>query len=221
MSSQASTREEERRFNVRTLVFASIGAAAAAIITSQFWIAGTPIAAAITPVIVALVSEMLHRPTEKIAQKFTWRPMRCPRPPAPRRRRDEPEPPARDVTLYTIAEARRDAAVGQDPGHRRDRVRDRRRILTLPELISGPSLGKGNGTTSILGNNGERDKAEEQQPAEEQQQEQDPETVTETVPARAAAQHHAAIDHAGPAPGHDGAPADHAHNPTRPKAPAP
>ena len=71
MSSQSRTREEERRFNVRTLVFASIGSAAAAVITSQFWVAGTPIAAAMTPVIVALVSEMLHRPTEKIAEKFT------------------------------------------------------------------------------------------------------------------------------------------------------
>ena len=43
----------------------------AAIVTSQFWIAGTPIAAALTPVIVTLVSEMLNRPTEKLAERFT------------------------------------------------------------------------------------------------------------------------------------------------------
>ena len=72
MSSHArSSREEERSLSVRTLIFASIGSAVAAILTSQFWIAGTPIAAAMTPVIVALVSELLHRPTERIAQRIT------------------------------------------------------------------------------------------------------------------------------------------------------
>jgi hypothetical protein len=71
MSSHARSREEERRLSIRTLVIASIGSAMAAIITSQFWIAGTPVAAAVTPVIVALVSELLNRPTEKIAQRLT------------------------------------------------------------------------------------------------------------------------------------------------------
>ena len=63
--------QDERRLNVRTLVIASIASAAAALITSQFWIRGTPIAAALTPIIVTLVSELLHRPTEKIAQRMT------------------------------------------------------------------------------------------------------------------------------------------------------
>ncbi len=56
---------------MRTLVIASAASAAAALLTSQLWIAGTWIAAAMTPVIVALVSEMLHRPTERIAKSFT------------------------------------------------------------------------------------------------------------------------------------------------------
>jgi hypothetical protein len=73
MSSHSRTaeREEERRLNMRTLVIASAASAAAALLTSQLWIAGTWIAAAMTPVIVALVSEMLHRPTERIAKSFT------------------------------------------------------------------------------------------------------------------------------------------------------
>jgi hypothetical protein len=72
MSSHArSSREEGRRLSIRTLIFASVGSAVAAILTSQFWITGTPIAAALTPVIVALVSELLHRPTERIAQRLT------------------------------------------------------------------------------------------------------------------------------------------------------
>ena len=73
MSSHSRTaeREEERRLNLRTLVVASSASAAAALLTSQLWIAGTWIAAAMTPVIVALVSEMLHRPTERIAKSLT------------------------------------------------------------------------------------------------------------------------------------------------------
>ena len=72
MSAHArSSREQERRLSIRTLIIASVGSAMAAIVTSQFWIAGTPIAAALTPVIVALVSELLHRPTERIAQRLT------------------------------------------------------------------------------------------------------------------------------------------------------
>src|SRR5918999_391730 len=73
MSSHSRTaeREEERRLNMRTLVIASAASAAAALLTSQLWIAGTWIAAAMTPVIVSLVSELLHRPTERIARSFT------------------------------------------------------------------------------------------------------------------------------------------------------
>jgi hypothetical protein len=72
MSSHSRTaeREEERRLNMRTLVTASAASAAAALLTSQLWIAGTWIAAAMTPVIVSLVSEMLNRPSERIAKSF-------------------------------------------------------------------------------------------------------------------------------------------------------
>src|SRR2546423_4722680 len=71
MSPEARSREEERHLSLVTLVIASVASASAAIVTSQFWIAGTPIAAAVTPVIVALVSEMLHRPTRAIATRLT------------------------------------------------------------------------------------------------------------------------------------------------------
>src|SRR5918994_568877 len=66
-------REEERRLNMRTLTIASAASAAAAAVTSQLWIAGTWIAAALTPVLVALISEALHRPTERVARARTTR----------------------------------------------------------------------------------------------------------------------------------------------------
>jgi hypothetical protein len=73
MSSHSRTaeREEERRFNLRTLAVASAASAAAALLTSRLSTAGTWVAAAMTPVIVSLVSEMLNRPTERIARSFT------------------------------------------------------------------------------------------------------------------------------------------------------
>lgn len=70
-SSPRGQREEERRLNLRTLAIASIASAVAAAITSQLWFAGTWLAAAITPVLVSLVSELLHRPTDVIARART------------------------------------------------------------------------------------------------------------------------------------------------------
>lgn len=176
MSSQARTREEERRFKVRTLVIASIGSAAAAVITSQFWIVGTPIAAAMTPVIVALVSEMLHRPTEKIAQRFTSEtdvlPEAAGAGPPPR----QAEPPARDVTLYTQPRRRLPWRTILVTGVLAFAIGAA--IITLPELIAGQSLGKGDGKISILGGNGRANGDKGKTVPQEQQP-----TVTETVPA--------------------------------------
>ena len=178
MSSQSRTREEERRFNVRTLVFASIGSAAAAVITSQFWVAGTPIAAAMTPVIVALVSELLHRPTEKFAQKFTAETDALPDAAGAGAPPRDPGPPARDVTLYT--QPKRDLPWKTILATGLLAFVIGAAIITVPELISGQSLGKGDGRTSILGNSRDRDRnsGDEEEPVPEEQQQ----TVTETVP---------------------------------------
>jgi hypothetical protein len=175
MSSQSRTREEERRFNVRTLVFASIGSAAAAVITSQFWVAGTPVAAAMTPVIVALVSELLHKPTEKIAEKFTSETDALPDAAGAGAPPRDPEPPARDVTLYTKAKRRLHWKTILATGALAFVIGAA--VITLPELIAGQSLGKGDGKTSILGGARKRDSGTQEKTVTEQQQ-----TVTETVP---------------------------------------
>ncbi|MBD0281942.1 MAG: hypothetical protein ICV69_07070 [Thermoleophilaceae bacterium] len=107
-SSPRSEREEERRLNLRTLVIASTASATAAAVTSQLWIAGTWIAAAVTPVLVTVVSELLERPTDKLARAWTsdrpaledpaapGGPVRVPRPAeAARERRAEPPRTAR------------------------------------------------------------------------------------------------------------------------------
>lgn len=72
MSSQArNSRGDERRIEIRTLVIASIASAVAAIVVSRVWTAGTPIAAAATPVLITLFREALDRPTSKIAERLT------------------------------------------------------------------------------------------------------------------------------------------------------
>jgi hypothetical protein len=86
------SREEERRHNTRTLAIASVASASAAAVTSQLWIAGTWIAAAVTPVLVTLINEALQRPTERVARAWTAdrEPRRRSRPRAESATRGEP-----------------------------------------------------------------------------------------------------------------------------------
>lgn len=72
MASQTrQAREAERKLSVRTLAIASISSAVAAVVVSQFWKGGTAPAAAVTPVIVSLVSELLHKPAQAITARVT------------------------------------------------------------------------------------------------------------------------------------------------------
>lgn len=149
-------REAERRVSLRTLVIASIASATAAIVTSRFWTAGTPLTAAITPVIVALVSEMLHRPTAVIAERLTTdRPAIRPDP-------DAPQPPGGDdadpVEPTVVSggrgsggRSRRKIAVGVVVTTAVLAFAVAAAALTLPELIGGSSLGGGHRTTLFGG----------------------------------------------------------------------
>jgi hypothetical protein len=53
--------------SLQTLIVASLASAGAAIIVSLFWRQGTIMAAAITPVLVALLREAFHRPAQAIS----------------------------------------------------------------------------------------------------------------------------------------------------------
>src|SRR5215208_1852750 len=153
-------REEERRLSFRTLAIASLASAIAAIVTSQFWAGGTPIAAAVTPVIVALVSEMLHRPTEAIARRITTdRPALLPADirarelPRDAPKREEPfpkapspeettrdEPPVRVYGTRRTPRSRRKIAVGVVATTAVLAFAIAAAALTLPELITGHSI---------------------------------------------------------------------------------
>jgi hypothetical protein len=65
------SREPEEKsggLSLQTLVISSLAAVAAAIIVPMFWARGSLIATAITPIIVAIVSELLNRPAKVITQ---------------------------------------------------------------------------------------------------------------------------------------------------------
>ena len=188
----APTREEESRLQVRTLVIASLASLAAALITAQFWIAGTPIAAALTPVIVTIVSELLHRPTDAIARRVTTDrtailPQATGAGSPEERQAEEPTRVARDFEGEPAATRVYRTKRPRGPGRIHPKVvaltaalafAIAAAALTLPELIAGQSLGKGDRKTTFWGGS-DRD-----EPEEPRQPEQTPpaETQTEEAP---------------------------------------
>ena len=173
-------REEERRLNTRTLAIASVASASAAAVTSQLWIAGTWIAAALTPVLVTLISEAMHRPTERIARAWTTDQgeARSTRTVSTTRA----EPTAVTGTPGPVRVYRQSARTGR-AGPRTALTRRRIAIgsvaataaiacviglaaLTTADLVSGGSVGKGSGRLTLGGGggNGEEDT---QQPAKD------------------------------------------------------
>lgn len=169
------TREEQRRLSIRTLAIASAASAAAAVVTSQIWIHGTWIAAALTPVIVSLVSELLHRPTEAVARRMTTdRTAIRPEPAGGAQRTDtrrvrelqyEQDAP---VSVYGGGRSRRRKfAVGLVAATAALGFAIGALALTVPELIFGQPLGNRNGGTTIFGGGGK--------------QKQDRHTPTQTV----------------------------------------
>jgi hypothetical protein len=168
-ATRSAEREEERRINTRTLTIASVASASAAAVTSQLWIAGTWVAAAFTPVLVTLLSEALHRPTERIARAWTSdqpalsRRAANPREPVAAPHGDPLQPraaaptppegpgavriyrqptasaPRRRIALRTVAAT---AAIAFVIGVV---------VLTAGDLVSGGSIGKGGGRTTLLG----------------------------------------------------------------------
>jgi hypothetical protein len=195
-------REEERRLNTRTLLIASVASATAAAVTSQLWIAGTWVAAAVTPVLVALISEALYRPTERVARAWTAdRDVSRTEGRASSATRDEPVAVTGStgpVRMY------RQTSRGVTEPERGRAVLFGRRIpwravlvtggvafviavatITAIDLVSGGSVGKGSGGTTFFtprsssdsGTNdsadGKQDQKDQQAPADQKQSDQE------------------------------------------------
>ena len=205
-ATRSAEREEERRLNTRTLTIASVASATAAAVTSQLWIAGTWIAAALTPVLVALISEAMHRPTERIARAWT----------SDREAGSSGRPRARSATRHEPAAVTgsagpvrvyRQTSRGATRSERGRPVLSGRRIpvravlitgaiafaialtaITTIDLVSGGSVGRGSGGTTFWGggkssgsatNDGTEEKSQPEQPAPNDRQ---PAGQDETAP---------------------------------------
>ncbi len=170
-------REEERRLNTRTLTIASVASASAAAVTSQLWIAGTWIAAALTPVLVALISEAMHRPTERIARAWTSeREMRATQAATPTRR--EPTTvsgTAGPVRVYrqsgprTTMLTKRRIAIGTVAATAAIAFAIGILALTTVDLVSGGSVGKGSGRSTLFSGSSSKE-----QPQQDQSQDANP-----------------------------------------------
>ena len=227
MASQTrQAREADRKLSVQTLAIASISSALAAVIVSQFWKSGTAPAAAITPVVVTVLSELLHKPTQAITSRVTsdrsaLLPEGAGAGAPPQRRLETVTVPARDSeTTKPFSEERppplhdedgeakpsderpsREAPItyhragsngsSPKPGDGRswrDRINLKivaataalafvigAAILTIPELVSGGSVGKAQGGTTLFGGDrsSTQDESEQNQDPQDSEQQQD------------------------------------------------
>lgn len=152
------------KLSPQTLIVASLASLTAAIVTSTFWQKGTPITAAITPVIVAVASELYSRPARRITElrsrRFTQQqvPQRERVPTgAPPRRPDAMRPPEDDFGPMRIYRTEQ-----RSSPIRRVHIRAALitaaiafvialAVLTLPELIFGGSVAASGRTTFFGG----------------------------------------------------------------------
>jgi hypothetical protein len=187
----SAEREEERRLNTRTLTIASVASASAAAVTSQLWIAGTWIAAALTPVLVAVISEALHRPTERVAR--AWTAEREPRASTTRRAQTATRAEPAAVTGSSgPVRVYRQTSRGVSESERGRPTLSGRRIpwravlltgaaafaiaiatITVVDLVSGGSVGKGSAGTTLFGGSQRSTSSDKdpsgQEPPEQQQ----------------------------------------------------
>ena len=165
MSSQGHQPQQQGGLSVQTLLIASAASMAAAIVVHEFWKGGAIVGAAITPVIVAVVSESLRKPVTRVS---TLREERRTRPQAvapPDFRDGPPAPQAAREDPFGIWQQH-----APQPWYRR---LDRRHLrialitgalafavgaiaLTATELVFGGNVGSGSNRVTLVPGGGHR-----------------------------------------------------------------
>jgi hypothetical protein len=174
MASPPPAPPADRGIDLTTLLLSAIASAAAAYITSKIWAPGTLFSAAMSPVIVALVKEGLRKPTEVVANvvptvvpaSSRWSRAAADEPGLVVDGTPEPEvhvdPDAPHVVLPPVVAA--ETGPVRVYSTRGRRLRWRLAVLTgllgfgicvvlytVPELISGKSIGHGGRATTLWG----------------------------------------------------------------------
>jgi hypothetical protein len=150
------------KLSPQTLIVASLASLTAAIVTSHFWRGGTPITAALTPIIVALASELYRRPAERITRlggratavrstREREGVLSGPPPPLPDRapRAEVPEGPG-PISVYRTPSNRRSFHAKVVLATAAVAFAITIAVLTLPELVFGGSLAS-HGRTTFFG----------------------------------------------------------------------
>ena len=177
--------------SARTLLIAGAASAVAALVIPMLWRPGTVFAAAMTPIVVALVSELLHRPVETVSAVRVRRTPRgtaiLDRPP------EEPfdplaPPPAEDLAVLPETQAAPRAL------HRRRPLTARQwklalatglaafaivaAVFTATELVAGDSISTGGGRTTFF--SGSDRKQKDSTPDEQERKAKEEATPTAT-----------------------------------------
>lgn len=194
--------------SLRTLVIASAASLTAAIVTSRLFPPGTIYASALTPVIVAAVSEMLNRPANRVSElrrqrrTLVMEAARAPRGEEAAALRGAPDfaqGGAAEEELTVSGNGTGDAPPIRIHGRRRSRVLHPKvwlatgavafvivvAIVTLPELIFGGAVANKHRTT-FFGGGGSSSTQTQTTPDRTESAPQ--ETVTETVPSQTPSQ---------------------------------
>jgi hypothetical protein len=174
MASPPPAPPADRGIDLTTLFLSAVASAAAAYITSKIWAPGTLFSAAMSPVIVALVKEGLRKPTEVVANvvptvvpaSTRWSRSSASEPGLIVDGEPEPEPQvdpdAPHVVLPPVVAA--ETGPVRVYSTRGRKLRWRLAVVTgllgfaicvvlytVPELISGKSIGRGGGATTLWG----------------------------------------------------------------------
>jgi hypothetical protein len=160
--------EKKSGISIQTLLISACAAVAAAVIVPMIWERGTLIATAMTPVIVAVVSEALRKPAEVIStvpsklprRSATGAAVRSPDAYEPPKERFEPLPPTeRDLEPETRAGDPYGLRATRRPGHHWKIAFATGAVafvvavlaLTTTELVFGGAATKDNGRTTFFG----------------------------------------------------------------------
>jgi hypothetical protein len=178
--------------SVKTLLIAGTASAAAAIVIPMLWRPGTVFAAAMTPIVVALVTELLHRPVDTVSSVRVRRTARGaaildPPPPEPF---DPLAPPSAEELAVLDETPPPPPAV-----HRRRPLTARQwklalatglvafaavaSVFTASELVAGDAVSGGGARTTFFG--GSKSKSAEPDPKPKQERERPAEEATPTA----------------------------------------
>jgi hypothetical protein len=182
----STPRQQQGGLSITTLAISAIASMAAAIVVHKFWKGGAIYGAAITPVVVALVSESLRRPVDRVT---ALREERRTRPHA--QRGQVPVPPVTEPARadpYGIWEDDRQRS-GLDPRHVKVALVTGlvafaigAFLLTSGELVFGGSVSGGGKKTTIFNGAKKKKKSEEKSPSETTATEATPTDTTATTP---------------------------------------